>query len=94
MIALQGIGDSGQGITNTLIFLVFTKKFKDSVMSLCSKFRRTITAYNVQRECDFSHRSLDEDKSLLDSNTSIDNRISPHQFTSPTENITPIPLNI
>lgn len=92
MHILQGIGDSGQGITNSLIFLFFTKKFRDSVKSFCCKFVRRGHNLNIQNFG--GEQEKDETtKSLLDS-TSIEN-ISPHDFTyqSYYEN-TPVPLEV
>ena len=88
----QGIGDSGQGITNSLIFLFFTKKFRDTARSfLCKFLLRKNHSFNIQEP---NRKVKDEEKkSLLDSTSSGDN-ISPHNFTYQSfENTTPVPLD-
>lgn len=39
----QGIGDSGQGFTNAILFILFTKNARDSFIScICCKCRKTV----------------------------------------------------
>lgn len=90
---LGGIGDSGQGITNSLLFLFFTKKFRGTVRSFFCKFLlKRDHGFNIQ-ESNWKVK-VEAKKSLLDSTSSGDN-ISPHNFTYQSyENTTPVPLDI
>ena len=89
---MQGIGDSGQGITNSLIFLFFTKKFRDAVKGFCCRIvLKRGQILNIQNPADQQAQDS-ASKSLLDS-TSIEN-ISPHNFTYQSyENTTPVSLD-
>lgn len=87
LLILGGIGDSAQGITNSLIFLLFTRKFRDAVKVFCCKYvLKRGQILNIQDPAEHSKRGAE--RSLLDS-TSIE-RISPHNFTYQSyENTTP-----
>lgn len=89
---MQGIGDSGQGITNSLIFLFFTKKFRDAMKRFCCTFVLK-RGHNLNIQNPGDEQDKEETKSLLDS-TSIEN-ISPHNFTYQSyENTTPVSLEV
>lgn len=90
---MQGIGDSGQGVTNSLLFLFFTKKCWHAVKRFCCAFvLKRGHKLNIQIPGNEQGRD-DASKSLLDS-TSIEN-ISPHNFTYQSyENTTPLPLEV
>ena len=80
-------------MTNSLIFLLFTKKFRDSVKQFFCRFMRKGYNLNIQNHGGDEREKEAESKSLLDS-TSIEN-ISPHNFTYQSyENTTPIPLDV
>lgn len=88
-LIVQGIGDSGQGITNTFIFLFFTKKAKETVKRIFIVLRSSPRADLSIQESVTEDENLSEHRSLLDS-TSAEN-ISPHHFTTQSyENSTPI----
>lgn len=98
LFRLQGIGDSGQGITNALIFLFFTNKFKEVIRGLyyrCSLSGggdMNIQTTGNQNGSRSTGANIGEDKSLLDS-TSVDN-VSPHNFTYQSYEHTTTPLEV
>lgn len=70
-MCIQGIGDSGQGITNALLFLVFTKKMKEKCNNCFVKSCPSSKMLHIQASRPAtSHMDINERKALLEDSAS------------------------
>ncbi len=60
----QGIGDSGQGITNAIIFVFFTKKVRKELVCPCKLSSRSVVT--IQRADENDQTSLLDDSEVVD----------------------------